>query len=161
MRLSPILALLVLGCAPAATAQTNVAVAPFRSVALSDGGQVNIRHGATQRVTVLSGEAEIVTDGNRLRVRKCRTGPRRDRLEVEIVTPVLDSLAVEDGGRITLVGDFPTQARLAAAVDDGGVIDARPLRAETVAASVNQGGLVYVRPGARLDAAVSHGGAIT
>lgn len=161
MRLSPMLALLILGCAPAATAQTDVPAAPFRSVALSDGGHVEIRYGAAQRVTLVEGEADIRVEGTQLRIGKCRDCPRRSRPRVEIVTPALDAVSVDDGGRLTLAGDFPRQAQLAAAVSNGGAIDVRPLAADRVTASVAQGGMIFARPIQRLDAAVSQGGAIT
>ena len=161
MRLSLMLALLTLGCAPAASAQTEVPVEPFRSVTLGDGGHVVIRHGAEQRVTLVEGDADIRVEGTRLRIGKCRNCPRRSRPSIEIVTPVLDAVAVNDGGRLTLEGDFPRQAQLAAAVSNGGAIDARPLGADRVTASVGQGGMIFARPMQRLDAAVSQGGAIT
>ena len=161
MRLSLMLALPILGCAPAATAQTEVPAAPFRSVTLGDGGHVVIRHGSAQQVTLVEGDADIRVEGTRLRIPKCRDCARRSRLTVEIVTPVLDAVALDDGGRLTLAGDFPRQAQLAAAVSNGGAIDVRPLAADRVTASVAQGGMIFARPIQRLVAAVSHGGAIT
>ena len=161
MRLSLMLALLILGCAPAATAQTNVPVAPFRSVALSEGGHVSVRYGEAQRVTLISGDADIATEGDRLRIRKCRACAGRDRLQVEIVTPVLEALSVEDGGSIEVADGFPSQAELSAAVTSGGAVDARRLAARHVSASVAQGGSILAQPMSRLDATVSHGGIIT
>ena len=161
MRLSLLLALPILGCAPAATAQTDVPAAPFRSVTLGEGGHAVIRYGAEQRVTLVEGDADIRVDGTRLRIGKCRDCPRRSRPTIEIVTPVLDAVAVDDGGRLTLEGDFPRQAQLAAAVSNGGAIDVRPLAADRVTAAVAQGGMIFARPMQRLYAAVTQGGAIT
>lgn len=155
--------LLALGCArpePAA-AQTVLDVAPFRSVGLSDGGHVTIRHGAEQRVTLVEGEADIAVEGTRLRIARCASCTHRNRPRVEIVVPALDALSVDNGGRLVLDGDFPRQTQLAAAVSNGGLLDARALAADQVSASVAQGGLIYAHPLQRLDAAVNHGGAIT
>ncbi len=163
MRYSLLPVLLVLGCArpePAA-AQTALELAPFRSVALSDGGRVVIRHGAAQRVTLVEGEADVTVEGTRLRIGRCRSCPRRVHPRVEIVTPTLDSLSVDNGGAIVVENGFPSQPVLAAAVDNGGAIDARGLDAGQVAASIAQGGMIYVRPSRALQAAIRQGGAIT
>jgi hypothetical protein len=161
MRLVGIPALLLVGCAPAATAQADPASAPFRSVALSDGGHVLIRHGDVHRVTLVEGRADIRVEGTRLRIGRCRDCPGRNSPTVEIVTPRLDALAVDDGGRLVLEGGFPSQASLAVSVSNGGAIDARPLGADRVTASVSEGGAVFVRPARQLDAAISQGGVIT
>ena len=162
MRYPVILILLLLGCAqPDAAAQQESAVAPFRSVALSHGGEVNVRHGAAQSVTVVAGQADLSVENGQLRISRCRTCPHRDRLRVEVVAPALDSLSVEQGGRIVVSGGFPPQAQLAASVFSGGALDLRALPADSVAASVDQGGVILTRVAGRLDAAVREGGRIT
>ena len=155
--------LLLAACArPApAAAQSVPELAAFRSIALSDGGHVTVRHGDRQRVTLLAGEADIRVDGTQLHIARRRTPDHRERLEVEVVAPTLDALSVANGGRLVLAGDFPRQATLAAAVSNGGALDVRAMRAERVTAAVNQGGMIFTRPASHLDAAVSHGGAIT
>jgi hypothetical protein len=145
-------------------AQTVVAVAPFTSVELRDGGSVVIRHGPAQRVTVVepgARDAEIVVEGDRLRISRCRSCRHDRRLRVEVITPVLESVSVRDGGTIALEGQFPAQARLVATVFSGGAIDVRTLNAEQVTAAVEQGGGIFTRPSSQLDASVTQGGAIT
>jgi hypothetical protein len=161
-----ILAMAVLalaGCArPApANAQAVPELAPFRSIALSDGGHVVVRHGEAQSVRVTAGEGDVTVEGTRLRIARRRTSERHERLEVEVVAPAIDALSVENGGRLVLAGDFPRQPTLAVAVSNGGMLDARTLSADAVTASVAQGGLIYTRAEQRLDAAVNQGGAIT
>lgn len=155
--------LLALGCTGSgpAAAQAVIDVPPFRSVQLSDGGHVTIRHGAEQRVTLVEGEADIAVEGTRLRIGRCTRCTNRSRPQVDIVVPALDAVSVDNGGRLVLDGAFPRQARLAAAVSNGGMLDARSLAADQVSASVAQGGLIYTHPLQRLEAAVNHGGAIT
>ena len=163
MRGSILAVLALAGCArPApANAQSVPELMPFRSIALSDGGHVTVRHGDAQGVRVIAGEAAIAVDGTQLRIARRRASEHRERLEVEVVAPALDALWVENGGRLVLAGDFPRQPSLAVAVSNGGALDARALAADRVTASVAQGGMIFARPLARLDAAVSHGGAIT
>jgi hypothetical protein len=161
-----ILAMAVLalaGCArPApANAQSVPELAPFRSIALSDGGHVLVRHGEAQGVRVTAGEGDVAVEGTRLRIARRRTSERHERLEVEVVAPAIDALSVENGGRLVLAGDFPRQTTLAVAVSNGGMLDARALGADAVTASIAQGGLIYTRAEQRLDAAVTQGGAIT
>lgn len=135
---------------------------PFESVALSSGGQVTIRHGPAQSVTVRQGNAPIRVSGGRLVIEHCRRGCRRgERLEVEIVTPRLASASVSDGGLLRVLGRFPGQAALAASVADGGALDLRALPARQVTASVAHGGIILVSPGERLTASVRQGGRIS
>ena len=167
MRALSVLTLLAAAFAPgaSASAQQALALAPFRSVALSSGGEVVIRYGPAQAVSVLAGSAQraspVVEDG-RLRIGRCRPDcPHGERLRVEIVTPALDSLAVDNGGTIVVETGFPRQAELTVAVDNGGRIDARGIEAAHVAAAVAQGGIIFTRPVDSLDASVRHGGIIT
>ncbi|HKR24459.1 MAG TPA: DUF2807 domain-containing protein [Allosphingosinicella sp.] len=135
---------------------------PFESVALSSGGQVTIRHGPAQSVTIRQGHAPIRVSGGRLVIEHCRRGCRRgERLAVEIVTPRLASATVSDGGLLRLLGRFPAQGALAASVSDGGALDLRALPARQVTASVAQGGIILVSPGERLTASVRQGGRIS
>jgi len=165
-RLAP-LVLLAAACAPgaSASAQQALALAPFRSVALNSGGEVVIRYGPAQAVSVLSGSAQrasaTVEDG-RLSLGRCRPDcPHGERLRVEIVTPSLDSVAVSNGGTIVVEPGFPNQPELGAAVEQGGRIDARGIEAGHVSASVAQGGIIFTRPVRALDASVRHGGIVT
>jgi hypothetical protein len=56
---------------------------------------------------------------------------------------------------------FPRQDELAVAVSHGGTIDVRSMVADTVTASVNQGGRILTVPQAWLFARVTQGGVIT
>jgi len=161
MRLLPFFALIPLSAsAPAAT----LAVAPFTAVELRSGGEVVVRHGPTQRVELVAGDAraaDIVVDDGRLVVdhcvRRCRHG---DGFRVEIVMPRLDAARVESGGSIEVLPGFPGQQRVAAAVSNGGIVDIRGISAASVDAAVDSGGLVLTRPGERLDASISQGGIV-
>lgn len=162
MRVS-ILLLAALATFPAA-AQAPGAPLTFRSIELRGGGIVTVRHGPVRRVTVRSGGADraIHPEGDKLVIDRCRRPcPGGHRIEVEIVTPQIAGLAVADGGLIQLVGGFPAQAEMAAAVSSGGTIDARPLEAAKVTAAVSQGGRILASPGRELTAAVSNGGLVT
>lgn len=150
--------------ADALSAQTVISTAPFRSVELQNGGLVVVRYGPTQRVTLLQSdadEADVVVEGSRLRISKCRSCRHDRRLRVEVITPTLESVAVAHGGTMALEGQFPAQTRLVATVSNGGRIDARALDAEQVTASVEQGGGIWTRSSRQLDASVTQGGAIT
>jgi hypothetical protein len=152
-----LVALLALTAVPAQAA-------PFDSIELRGGGTVTVRHGDVQRVTVISGDPsrDVRSEGGRLVIdpciERCRHG---HHLEVEIVTPAIGRLAVRDGGLIQIVGEFPAQPEVAAAVSDGGTIDIRRLEASAVAASVSQGGRILTRPARALRASVSSGGVVT
>ena len=167
MRCIGSLVLLMTACAAAdtASAQAMTNLAPFRSVELQDGGQVTIRPGPAQTVTLVEGDADdvrVVVDDGRLRIHKCpATCTHRPPLRIEIVTPPLESLAVRDGGRITMERGFPRQPVFAATVFSGGLIDMRAVDSDSVSASIAQGGMILTRPLRQLDAAISHGGAIT
>ena len=146
--------------APGAAAQE---VAPFESVALSDGGEVVIVHGPAQRVTIVEGEAGIRVEGGRLLIGDCPAGCRRGhrRLRVEIVTPSLTGVSVADGGVVRTEGAFPRQPAIAASVASGGVIDLRALPAGRARAAVSQGGIILLSADETLDAAIAEGGRIT
>ena len=138
--------------------------AAFRSIELQGGGTVTVRHGPERRVTVLSANPyrPIRADGDRLVIARCGSDcPDSHRIEVEIVTPELFRVAVADGGRIELRGDFPRQAAVSASVSSGGLIDIRQLQAAQVAAAVEHGGRILVHPGQGLNASVSNGGNVT
>ena len=86
-------------------AQTDIAVAPFRSVMLRNGGRVVVRHGTDQKVTLLEGSTShtgvTVADGARLVIDRCVNGcPKGHDLLVEIITPEIAELGVTDGGLI-------------------------------------------------------------
>ncbi len=156
-----ILLLTVLASFPAAA---PAAPSGFRSIELRGGGAVTVRHGPAHRVTVRSGGADrpIRYEGDKLVIDRCRRPcPNGHRIEVEIATPAIAGLAVTDGGMIQLVGGFPSQAEVAAAVSSGGTIDIRRLGAAHVTAAVAQGGRIFASAGRELTAAVLDGGIVT
>ncbi|HKP35722.1 MAG TPA: DUF2807 domain-containing protein [Pyrinomonadaceae bacterium] len=144
--------------------QEVIQVAPFNSVELRNGGRVFVRHGARQSVTVVKGNSDEITftvEGSRLVIDKVKSSRRGHDLEIEIVTPNINGLAVNNGGVLQTVGDFSGQTALAVSVNQGGIVDARSIAVQSVTASVYSGGRIFVRPQAALVASVAQGGAIT
>jgi hypothetical protein len=149
---------------PAAGAQP-LQVAPFRSVELRNGGEIVIRQGPEQQVTLVQGDrgnARLQVVDGRLIVDKCRTGCRHGaRPRLVITMPAVDGLAVAHGGVIRTDGRFTRQASLAAAVEQGGTLDIRAMTASNVAAAVDNGGRIFTRPLESLTASVRSGGNVT
>jgi hypothetical protein len=148
------------------TAQTIVPLRPFTLVELHSGGRAILRHGPTQSVTLLKGSLDYtrvaIADGGQLVINSCGKGcPRDYDMEIEIVTPDIAGILVTDGGRIESHGSFPRQAEVKVNVSQGGLIDIRSMAADSVTASVNQGGMIFTRPQTALFATVAHGGIIT
>jgi beta-lactamase regulating signal transducer with metallopeptidase domain len=140
--------------------------ASFRSVEVRNGGKVNLIHGQSQRVTLLSGDPQLTAvtmrDDGRLVIDRCKERcPRGHDLEVEIVTPDLAALAVAEGGTIQSRGDFPSQPHIDATVSQGGTIDIRSMAVQSVTASVESGGRIFVAPATALSATIEQGGVIT
>jgi Putative auto-transporter adhesin, head GIN domain len=163
MRFATLLTLLVFAFSGAAA--TDVPVGAFRSIELSNGGHVTVRHGAAQRVTLVKGDLQhtrIRVDGSqRLTIDTASKGrPRGYRVEVEVVTPHLAAVSVSNGGRVLTAGAFPAQTSIAAAVEQGGTIDIRAIAADRVDASVYSGGGIYTIAQETLSAAVASGGVV-
>jgi hypothetical protein len=138
----------------------------FRSVELHDGGNVIVRHGQTQRVTILMGDARYtrvrLAGGQRLVIEKCQPEcPSRYQHQVEVITPEISAISVSNGGTVQSVGAFPVQASIAAAVEQGGTIDIRSIHADAVDASVDSGGRIFTTPRETLAATIVSGGGIT
>jgi hypothetical protein len=170
IRFSAALAALIAAASAPAAAET-VPVPKFNSVQLRGGGEVLLRHGPVQRVTILEGstaftriavgEDERRRNPDALVIDACnRQCPRTYKLRVEIVTPDVKAVAVSGGGVIRTVGIFRAGDSLAAAVNGGGHIDVRSARASSVAAAIRGGGTIYARPEASLAAAIRGGGEI-
>jgi hypothetical protein len=163
MKTLPI-ALAALIAAMPASAQGPVSVPAFDQVELRGGGEVTIRHGPTQSVTIVRGSSEIsgftVDDDGRLEIRACVRRCTDYDLEVEIVTPDLEALAIRGGGSIIASGSFPEREDLAVAVSGGGSIDVRAIPAGDVAAAVNGGGLIRTFARANLAASINGGGLV-
>lgn len=165
------LAALAITGSAAVAAAIVVPVAKFSAIQLRGGGEVLLRHGPVQRVAILEGSTAYTRislrdddDGrnpDRLVIVACNAQcPRNYKLRVEIVAPDLKGVAVNGGGAIRTVGEFPASTSLAAAVSGGGHIDVRSARPSSVAAAVQGGGTIYARPRASLAAAVRGGGDI-
>ena len=142
-----------------------IALPAFDSVELRGGGEVLVRPGPAQRVTILEGSSRVtrfrVEHGGQLRIDACtRDCPQSYRLRVEIQSPQAPDLAVSGGGEIHAAPGFAPQPRLAAAVNGGGKIDARALDVAEVTAAVHGGGELEVRARSTLTAAVNGGGSI-
>jgi hypothetical protein len=146
--------------------QTVVPVGRFSSVELRNGGKVFVRHGATQRVTLLKGSLVYtqitIAGGDQLVINKCRSKcPRGYELEVEVVASDIAGISIADGGTIEVRGSFPRREEVRVAVSQGGTIDIRSLKVDSVTASVNQGGKIFTKPQSAMVASVHQGGNIT
>ena len=148
-----------------AQAAEVVPLAHFTKIALFGGGHVVLRHGARQQVTITTGSTQYThfTQPNpgELQIDACNDEcPHHYDLEIEIVSPDVDSVAVADGGEIVAKGDFPKRNIVNVGVRQGGAVDARALRGDLVNAAVNQGGSIKVAASGSLNAAVNQGGLI-
>jgi len=146
-------------------AGTNVSVAPFKSVHLLGGGHVIFHHGATQHVTLVKGSTQFTRfeiHGDELTISACNAScPNHYDLEIDIISPDIEGVAIEGGGEIESRGDFPKQGKIGAAVAGGGSIDIRTMAADEVDAAVNGGGDIKTKPVRALHAAVNGGGDIS
>lgn len=155
------IAVAVPGSAPAAEL---VPVPAFRSIQLRGGGEVVVRPGNVQRVTLIDGSTRFtsfrVERGGRLRIDACNTRcPHRYRLRIEIESPRMPDVAISGGGMVRAAG-FAPQPQLSAAVHGGGQIDLRAVETGNVSAAVNGGGQILVRARRMLSAAVNGGGEV-
>jgi len=145
--------------------QPAIPLAPFNSIELNGGAKALVQYGSPQRVTMLKGNQDlslITVTQDRLVIEKCRDKcPRGYELQVEIVTPLINSISVANGGRIESLGSFPRHSAMSLAVSHGGVIDARAISANSITAAVNQGGRILAQPQMTMIASVSNGGVIT
>lgn len=167
MKSAALAALAVVWMGAAAQAAETVATAHFNSVELEGGGHVVIRHGAVQSVRLTSGSTAFTRvhvdadEPGKLVIEACNADcPRQYKLEIEIVTPSIDGVAISGGGKIETSGDFPGQHSIAAAVHGGGVVDTRSINAADAKTAVNGGGEIRVKVRDSLVAAVNGGGRI-
>jgi hypothetical protein len=142
-----------------------VPLAHFDSIGLEGGGNVTVKYGPQQRVTLLKGSSQYtrlrVQDGHSLNIEACNDRcPRQYDLEIEIVTPELEAAAISGGGEIVARGNFPGVDSFSVAVNGGGAIDVRAVSAKTVHAAVSGGGGIHLTATSTLNAAVSGGGEI-
>jgi hypothetical protein len=137
----------------------------FNAVELRGGGEVSVRPGRAQQVTIIEGSSRFtrltVDSRGKLRIDTCdERCPQHYRLSVVIESPTVPVLAVSGGGQISALSGFPQQRELTVAVGGGGAIDARAVPVDAVTAAVSGGGKIKVRAGRVLTAAVHGGGYI-
>jgi hypothetical protein len=160
----PLFAAALAMSAPALALET-VPVPPFNAVELRGGGEVTLRQGPAQRVTLLEGSSQFtrirVEREGKLRIDACNERcPQHYRVRVLIESPrIPTTLGVSGGGAITAASAV-VERELTLAVSGGGVIDARAAPAVAVTAAVNGGGQINARPRNELTAAVNGGGEI-
>src|SRR3954453_23270789 len=114
--LLPLFVLPIAIAAPA-MATESVAVPAFQSLQLRGGGEVTVRPGPVQRVTVVEGSAQIshfrVARDGPLRIDVCDGScPRHYRLRVEVQSPTVPDLAIAGGGLIQAASGFAAQRQL-------------------------------------------------
>src|SRR5690349_17771192 len=114
----PLFACALAASAPALGSEV-VPLPAFRSVELRGGGELSIRPGPVQRVTIVEGSANVtrfrvVRDGQ-LQIDVCHGNcPRQYRLRIEVQSPYAPDVAIEGGGLIRAFAGFPSQRKLAA-----------------------------------------------
>lgn len=164
MRAALLLALALAGAGPA-TAQTPVPVGAFEGISLVGGGEVRLRHGPVQKVTLVQGDLKVssiaIENEKSLVIRACRKSCRNYRLVVEVVTPRIEAVAITGGGSIAAASGFPASRHLAASVVGGGTIDLDAVPAGHVAASIRGGGLIRTDATQDLAVSISGGGNVT
>jgi hypothetical protein len=161
--LLPLFTLVAAASAPA-LATEQVPVSAFRSVQLRGGGEVIIRPGPVQRVTLVEGSSRITRfriEREQLKIDVCDGNcPRDYRLRIDIQSPHAPDVAIAGGGLIQATGGFAPQRRLSAAITGGGKIDVDAVQADDVNAAVHGGGLISVHARSALLAAVNGGGEV-
>ena len=159
------LALLALALAAPASAQTAVPVGAFEGVHLVGGGEVRLRHGPVQKVTLIQGNTQTssfrVENGKSLVIRACERSCRNYKLVVEIVTPRIEAVAITGGGSIVSGPGFAAQRSLAASITGGGLLDLDSLATTDVAASIKGGGVIRTDARSSLAVSILGGGSVT
>jgi hypothetical protein len=146
-------------------AATDLPVPPFTQIEAHGGAKVILKHGSAQKVVITRGDLKVsqihVVDG-RLDINACPyTCPFLYKLEVEIVSPNIQTIEAHGGGAVDARGNFPKQAQLDVVAHGGGAVDARAIPADHVSATAHGGGAVRVNPLVSLNATAHGGGAIT
>ena len=160
----PLFASVFAASAPALAVE-HVPVTGFRSVELRGGGEVTVRRGPVQRVTILQGSSHFsrvyLERDRKLRIDACDNRcPEGYRLKVEIQSPDAPDVAISGGGSIRAARGFAPQSHMSAAIHGGGTIDVRSVQAANVSAAVHGGGQIFVQPLSSLSAAVNGGGQV-
>ena len=155
--------LLSLAVSAPAMAVEVVPVPQFQAIELRGGGELQLRQGPVQRVTLLDGSRQFtnvsVEREGKLRIDACNARcPQRYRLRILVESPRIPrTLAVSGGGTITASSGTP-ERELTLAVSGGGLIDTRAVAAEVVTAAVNGGGEVRYWGNPVVTSAIQGGG---
>jgi len=163
--LLPLFALAVVASAPLLASEV-VPVPAFRAVELRGGGEVQLRPGPVQRVTLIEGSSQFtsirVEREGKLRIDACNARcPQHYHPRILIEGPAVPpTLGVSGGGSIAAAPGFAEARELTLAVNGGGVIDTRAALSNSVTAAVNGGGQINARPRSVLTAAVNGGGEV-
>ena len=163
-RAASLFVLATLAATPALAAEL-VHVPRFQSVELRGGGDVSIRPGSVQRVTLVEGSRQFtsfrVERNGSLKIDACNAQcPRNYSLRIEIESPSVPAVAIRGGGEIVAASGFGPQPELSAAIMGGGEINVRSVRAATVSAAINGGGTIHAGPSSSLSVAVNGGGSV-
>ena len=161
------LALLLTLPALPAFAGTAVPLAPFHAIDMHGGGDVVLKYGAQQRVTILEGSLQysrLAVANGTLDVSACESWwrcPHDYSFKVEIETPSLSAIAVHGGGDLTTEGAFPRQDNMSLDIHGGGDADVRAIPVRSASVSVHGGGDLKVTATDVLNGAVEGGGDVT
>ncbi|MGE0180297.1 MAG: DUF2807 domain-containing protein [Sphingomonas sp.] len=156
-------AIVAIMASQSAMAQAPIALDRFDRIELRGGGHVVLRHGPAQRVTMLRGDpamTRFTVEDERLVIEACIRSCGRYDLQIEIVVPDIEAVAVQGGGAIRMQGDSSPR-ELVAAVTGGGLIDTTAASIPSLVAAVQGGGVIRARVVSNLVASVMGGGAIT
>jgi hypothetical protein len=165
LALAALVSLPILAAGPA-LAGTDVPLPPFSGIELHGGGNVILRHGPVQRVTILKGDtkhSKLEVKGGTLDIGGCLSNWGCGwgySLEVEIVTPGITALSVHGGGDLVAKGEFPVQNAMSVSVHGGGDADIRAIPVKNLTAAVHGGGDLYAFVTDTLTANVHGGGSI-
>lgn len=155
----------LLFAASSAMAGTVMPLERFSSIHATDGADVVLRYGATQQVVLVKGDphiSRIQVHNGKLDLATCVLPqcPRHYEFKVEVTTPSIAALWVEDGANVNAMGNFPAQRDLTVNANDGGNLDVRAIAASHVDAKANDGGNIRLRVTGSLDARADDGGNI-
>jgi hypothetical protein len=148
MRLAHLLAVAAAALPAIAAAQTVVPVDKFDAVELRGGGDITIRQGPVQRVTIVRGDpktarVEVIdrANGGKLILSPCEGFcVSMHHFEVLVETPDLGGVKINGGGHIAAEGAFRPRAALSAAINGGGKIIVAAQN--SLAASIYGGGQI-------------------
>ena len=163
-RIASLVVLATLAATPSLASEL-VSFPHFDSLQLRGGGEVTIRPGPVQSVTLNEGSRQFTTftmdRRGRLTIDACnRHCPRNYRLRIEIQSPTVPDVAIMGGGEIVTASGFARQPQVSAAIMGGGEINLRSLAARDVSAAINGGGRIVTGNASSLSVAVNGGGEV-